>query len=94
MAEKVKEGIISMPADISIQNYLYAQEVYRRYGFKKIASEFGSALKADQKISAEQQNKLFEYVRKAGKKGWGVKKMSDQVRQTNLLQWKRMHQRA
>jgi len=94
MTAQVQKGVIDMPQDVSVQKYLYAQEVYRRYGFKTIAKELGAALETSQKLSAEQQSKLFNYVRKAGKKGGGVQKMAQRMQRNNLWQVKASRGRA
>ena len=89
MALQVQKGMIDLPQDVSVQKYLYAQEIYRRYGFKKIASEMGALLKSSQKLSAEQQTQLFNYARQAGKKGGGVQQMAQKVHYDNLWQLKK-----
>lgn len=89
MALQVQKGAIDLPQDVSVQKYLYAQEVYRRYGFKKIAAEMGEMLKSSQKLSAEKQAKLFDYARQAGKKGGGVQQMAQKVHYDNLWQLKK-----
>lgn len=94
MALQVQKGMIDLPQDVSVQKYLYAQEVYRRYGFKKIAAEMGTMLKSSQKLSAEQQSKLFNYARQAGKKGDGVQQMSQRMQRNNLWQVKASRGRA
>lgn len=93
MSGLIQKGIINLPQDISVQKYLYAQEVYRRYGFKTISTEMSNVLKSSQTLSAEQQGKLFEYVRKAGNKGVGVRKMAERMQRNNLWQVKQSRQR-
>ncbi len=92
MQELTRQGIINLPQDISVQKYLYAQEVYRRYGFKTISTEMSNMLKSPKTLSAEQQGKLFEYVRKAGNKGVGVRKMAERMQRNNLWQVKQSRQ--
>lgn len=94
MALQVQKGMIDLPQDVSVQKYLYAQEIYRRYGFKKIASEMGTMLKSSQKLSSEQQSKLFNYARQAGKKGGGVQQMAQRMQRNNLWQVKASRGRA
>jgi hypothetical protein len=94
MALQVQKGMIDLPQDVSVQKYLYAQEIYRRYGFKKIAAEMGTMLKLSQKLSAEQQTQLFNYARQAGKKGGGVQRMAQRMQRNNLWQVKASRGRA
>ena len=76
LAEKMENGIISLPQGISPSRFLYAKLIYQKYGFKGIAKEFDMALKADKSVPVEMQMKLCEYVSKAGAKGLGVRDMA------------------
>ena len=75
MTYQVKAGKISLPNDISPAHYLYAAEIYRRYGYVSIAKTMNDVLKSKKEILPEVQSSLFRYVRLAGNKGVGVQKM-------------------
>lgn len=70
-----QKGIFNLPQDISIRQYLYAAQIYRLYGYKSIAKEMMQLHNAKKQINDNVQNKLFNYVRQAGKKGVGVQQM-------------------
>lgn len=75
MEKQIKDGKITLPADISASHYLYATEIYRRYGYFSIEKTLNDVLKSSKTIPPKVQNSLFRYVRLAGKKGVGVQQM-------------------
>ena len=75
MAHQVESGKIILPNDISPAHYLYAAEIYRRYGYVSIAKTMNDVLKSKKEVLPEVQSSLFRYVRLAGNKGVGVQKM-------------------
>ena len=93
MAAQLNAGIAQLPQDISPTHYLYAQQIYKKYGFKKIADELGEVLISKQALSKAQQDKLYQLVRQAGPKGVGVQKMAQKYHYDNLQQLRKSRHR-
>ena len=75
--KKVTDGVFSLPDSISSIDYAYALVMYRAYG---VECSLQKAMKATDKLSAEENAQIIKDILDAGDTGLGVKKKAEQIR--------------
>lgn len=75
--KKVTDGVFSLPDSISSIDFAYALVMYRAYG---VECSLQKAMKATDKLSAEENAQIIKDILDAGDTGLGVKKKAEQIR--------------